>query len=371
MKKLLTLLCLAGAFATPPVLADPKPILIGQSASLTGGQAAYGRDVRDGIEAAIAAANAKGGIRGRPIQLVTLDDAGKREGVLANTKTLVEQHHVAALVGYTSGAGVEATLPYLSDAGVPLIGPATGNMGIRDGFHRFLFHVRAGYSDEMNKVVKHLVTTNLKRFAIVYLDDVGPANPQSMVNALQQNGLQPVASAAINRNADKFDKEAERLLKGEPEVVLAISNAKPVIKLVQAMKAKGYTGQYAIASFAGLSMIDELKQDSRGLILSQVLPPPSAKHHVRLIGTYQADMGAHKPQAVLNYTSLEGYIAARVLIEGLKRSAGDGGAKLVAGLESMERVDLGGYEISFSPHSHHGSRFVNPGIVNAAGHLVF
>lgn len=369
MKKLFSVLSLVLACAAPAAMAQ-KPILVGQSASLSGGQAAYGRDVRDGIEAAFSAINSKGGIRGRQLELVTLDDGGKRDAVVANTKLLVDQHKVTALIGYTSGAGTEAALGFLDEVGVPLIGPATGNMGIRAEFHRSLFHVRAGYADEMRKVANHLATMGLTRFAVAYLDDVGPANPKAMVDALQANQLKPVASAALNRNADSFTKEAETLLKGEPEVVLFISNAKPVIKLVQAMKARGYNGQFAIASFAGVVMIDELKEAAHGLILSQVLPPPSSKH-LRLVAAYQADMAEHKPKTTLNYTNLEGYLAARVLIEGLKRATADTSAKLVTALEGLDRVDLGGYEISYSPKSHDGSRFVNTGIVDRSGFLRF
>lgn len=216
----------------------------------------------------------------------------------------------------------------------------------------------------------HLATMGLTRFAIAYLDDVGPANAAAMVAALEKNNLKPVASAALNRNADNFSKEAERLLKGEPEVVLFISNAKPVTKLVQAMRARGYNGQFAVAPFAGLGVINELKDTAHGLILSQVLPPPASRH-LTLIASYQADMGKHKAGAPLNYTTLEGYLAARVLVEGLKRANGDTAAKLITSLESLDCLDLGGYEISYSPKSHDGSCYVNTGVVDRSGHLRF
>jgi branched-chain amino acid transport system substrate-binding protein len=363
-------LLVAALGSSAAMAAQDRPILVGQSASLTGGQARYGQDVRDGIEAAFAAVNAKGGVRGRPLQLVSLDDGGTKATVLANTRVLVEQHKVAALIGYTSGAGVEATLPYLDAQGVALVGPATGNMGIRAAEHRALFHVRAGYSDEMKKMANHLATMGLTRFALAYLNDVGPANPQSMVDALARNNLKPVASVALNRNAENFNLEADTLLKGEPETVLFISNAKPVAKLVEAMRARGYTGQFAVASFAGTGLIDDLKTGARGLILSQVLPPPTAKH-LKLIASFQDDMREFRPKANLNYTSLEGYVAARVLVEGLRRAAGEGPGKVLAGLEGIERLDLGGYEIRYEPGNHAGSRYVNTGIVDRDGSLRF
>src|SRR4051794_17762199 len=143
--------CLATlmALATEDAATQPTPIKVGISAGLSGGQAQYSRDVTRGIEACFTALNKQGGIGGRSLQLVAEDDGGKRDQVVANTKKLIEQHKVAALIGYTSGAGVEASLSYLDSQSVPLIGPVTGNMGIRAQHHKNLFHTRAGYGEEM------------------------------------------------------------------------------------------------------------------------------------------------------------------------------------------------------------------------------
>ena len=330
------------------------PILVGQSAGFTGGQAAYSADARQGLEAAFAAANKAGGINGRQLKLVALDDQGKKDNVLANTKALIETEKVTALIGYTSGAGVEASLAYLDTQNVPMLSPLTGNMGIRAAQHRNLFHTRAGYDDEMKKVVGHLALTGTKRFAIAYLDDVGPANPQAMHGALELANLKAVAAVPMNRNATDFSAQADELLKANPEAVLFISNGTPIVKVVQAMRAKGYGGQFATSSFSGLKVIEDLKDKGVGLIMSQVLPPPT-KVHLRLVKEYQEDLAAFAPAAKPNYTSLEGYIAARVLLEGLRKGGTAGPERLV----------------SFSRKSHDGSRFVDTGVVSASGTLRF
>ena len=136
--------------------------------------------------------------------------------MLANTKKLIEQHKVAALIGYTSGAGVEASLSYLDGQNVALIGPVTGNMGIRAQHHKFLFHTRAGYSEEMQRMIGALANTGIKRFAIAYLDDVGPANPQAMKAALTQNNLTAVVEVPMKRNADNFSEQVANLVKSTP-----------------------------------------------------------------------------------------------------------------------------------------------------------
>jgi branched-chain amino acid transport system substrate-binding protein len=139
---------------------------------------------------------------------------------------------------------------------------------------------------------------------------------------------------------------------------------------VQGMRAKGYGGQFATSSFSGLKVIEELKDNGRGLIMSQVLPSPM-KAHLKIVREYQEQLQAFAPKAKPNYTSLEGYIAARVLVEGMRRAGNVTPANLVNALEDMRRVDLGGYEINFSPKSHDGSRFVDTGVVANTGTLRF
>lgn len=358
----------AGWAQKPP--SAGAPILVGQSAGLSGGQAAYSADVKQGIEAHFATVNKAGGINGRPIKLVSLDDQGKKDNVLANTKKLVEAEKVSALIGYTSGAGVEATLAYLDTQKVPMLSPVTGNMGIRAQFHRNLFHTRAGYDDEMKKMVGHLALTGMTRFAIAYLDDVGPANPQAMHGALDLAKLKAVAAVPLNRNATDFAAQVETLVQAKPEVVLFISNGTPIVKIVQGMRAKGYGGTFATSSFSGLKVIDDLKDTGVGLIMSQVLPPPT-RTHLKLVKDYQEELNAFAAGAKPNYTSLEGYVAARVLVEAMRRAGEPTGERVVGALEEMRRVDLGGYEISFSRQSHDGSRFVDTGVVSRFGGLRF
>jgi len=364
-------LCAGPHLATAQKAPPGTPLLIGQSAGMTGGQAHYSADVKQGIEAGFQAINKTGGVNGRLLKLLTEDDQGKKDNVVANTKKLVETERVVALIGYTSGAGIEAALPYLDASNVPMLAPMTGNMGIRATFHRTLFHTRAGYDDEMKKVVGHLALTGIKRFAIAYLDDVGPANPQAMHDALAGHQLKAIAAVALNRNATDFSAHVQTLLQARPEAVLFISNGPPIVHIVKAMRAAGYGGQFATSSFSGLKVVDELKEQGAGLIMSQVLPSPS-RNHLKLIRDYLQDLQEAMPGAKPNYTSLEGYVAARVLIEGLKRAGSSPTAeRLTAALEDMPKLDLGGYEITFSRKSHDGSRYVDTGVVGNNGALRF
>jgi branched-chain amino acid transport system substrate-binding protein len=367
----LFLLAIAGVPAVAQKETGSDLILVGQSAGLTGGQAQYSADVKVGIEAYFNAVNKSGGVQGRQLKLIAEDDQGKKDHVVANTKKLVETDHVKALIGYTSGAGVEATLAYIDEAKMPMMSPVTGNMGIRAAFHKTMFHTRAGYGDEMKKVIGNLALMAVKRFAIVYLNDVGPANPKAMHDALAASNLKAVAAVPLDRNAADFNQEIDTLMQAAPEVVVFISNGPPIVKIVKGMRGKGYKGQFATSSFSGLKVIEDLKGEPKGLIMSQVLPPPG-KLHLRMISEYQQHLREFAPNAKPNYTSLEGYLSARVLVEGLRRAGGNPTTgKLIEALEGINKLDLGGYEVSFSRTSHDGSRFVDTGVVSADGILRF
>jgi ABC-type branched-subunit amino acid transport system substrate-binding protein len=360
---------LAGALLALAQAAGAE-ILIGQSAGLSGGQAGYSKDVRAGILAYFEAINRAGGVHGQPLKLIVEDDKGSRQQVLENTKKLIEKEKVFALIGYTSGAGVEAALPMIQEAKVPMLSPATGNAGIRLNTHRYLFHSRAGYADEMRRMVDTLATIGMNRIALVYLSDT-TVNRQVMEDALTANKLKAVAAVGLDRNSKDFSKEISALLAAEPQAVLFITNDKPVVEIVRAMKRKNYGGEFAVASFAGTSFINDLKDDGIGVKVIQVLPSPH-KTSVRVAREFREHLKQLDPSAQPNYTNFEGYVAARVLVEGLKR-AGKGATreKFVATLETFKEVDIGGYFIEYSPKSHGGSRFVDIGAFNTKKQLVF
>jgi ABC-type branched-subunit amino acid transport system substrate-binding protein len=345
-------------------------ILIGQSAGMTGGQAPYSKDVRTGLLAYFEAVNRSGGVHGQQIKLITEDDKGSRDQVVANTKKLIEKDNVFALIGYTSGAGVEAVLPVIDQAKVPMLSPATGNAGIRQEFHRYLFHTRAGYADEMRRVVDTLASIGLQRFALVYLSDT-TVNRKVMEDALVANRLKEVAAIGLDRNAKEFGPIVDALLKADPQAILFITNARPLVEIVRGMKSKSYGGEFIGSSFSGTDFLGELKGDAAGVKLVQVLPSPE-RTSLKLVKEFRENLRLVDANMKPNYTNFEGYVAARVLVEGLRRAGkGANREKFVAALENIADIDLGGYSVGYGPKSHGGSRYVDIGVVNSKGLLVF
>src|SRR5262245_53477 len=146
-------------------------IVIGQSAPLTGANAELGNDIRNGALAYFAKLNAAGGVHGRKIELTTLDDANQVPRADANTKKLVEETGVFALFGYASATLSRPALPTVEKHGVPFIGPFTGADPMRV-FNKNVYNIRGSYADELEKIVEHFVPLGIKRFSIVYYDDV-------------------------------------------------------------------------------------------------------------------------------------------------------------------------------------------------------
>jgi branched-chain amino acid transport system substrate-binding protein len=340
----------------------------GISASLTGGQAAYGKDVRDGILAAFAAAEKDKGVS---FELMALDDGGDKEKCKANVKTLID-NGVLALVGITSGAAAEAATPVAEQAQVVMLGTASGNMGIRSESLTMAYHVRAGYNVEYRQMVQYVKTFGFDRVGYVYLKDTSPANQTAMNAALDAAGLKPTIAVPLDRNSNSFDAEADALLAARLNCVLFTSNAGPIDKIITRMQAAGFRGTYFSSSFAGQPLINAMSVKGISIIMSQVVPRPNA-FALPLVKRYQTDLTALLgADARYGYTSLEGYIVGRVAMEAARVAAQGGGVnrlRFKAALADMN-LDLGGYRVQFSGNNRQSSKYVDVVAIDRSGRIV-
>jgi branched-chain amino acid transport system substrate-binding protein len=345
-----------------------RVLRFGQSASLTGGQAAYGRDVRNGIAAAFAAANASAASTGLQFELNTLDDGGARSKCMQNVLQLA-QGDTLAIIGLTSGAGAEACLPAVEDAQIALLGTASGNMGIRSAQASGAYHVRAGYDAEYLRMISYVKDFGLSKVAVVTLNDTSKANLQAMNVALGNLGVKPSLSLAIDRNANSFEDAAEELLKARLDCVLFTANAAPIAKIIDHMHRAKFPGLFYATSFAGQDLVDTLSAKRQSCIMSMVVPRPTAMG-VSVVSQCQRDL-ALVPGARMGMTSLEGYIAGRTAVQAALTAQKSGQAsrsrvrEVLAGL----RADLGGYRVEFAG-TPHGSRYVDLIAIDRFGRLV-
>jgi branched-chain amino acid transport system substrate-binding protein len=351
---------LAGACAQAQHGVSATAVRLGQSAPLTGANAELGNDIRNGALAFFAKVNAAGGVHGRRIELVTLDDANQVPRAEANTRKLVEEVDVFALFGYASATLSRPALPIVAKHGVPFLGPFTGADPMRV-FNKYVYNMRGSYAEELEKIVDHFVPLGVKRFSIVYYDDViGRENFTAVDRALKKRGLQAVSIASLKDRA-KPDIAAgvKEVAKASPDVVILTTLYKATADFIRLAQRSGMGAQYASNSFPGASpLAKELGEDGTGVIVATVVPPPT-KRSLPIVQEYQAAIEKQLGKKDFSFTSLESYIGAKVTVEALRRA----GPKLtregfMQALDGIKGMDTGGYEVGFSPTNHNGSSFV-------------
>ena len=358
--------------STLPALAEngvtDKEIVIGQFAAISGPAAQLGLRMQLGMQTYFNVINAQGGVNGRSIKLVTRDDGYEPEKAAAAVKALIREDRVFALAGSVGTPTGLAALPILTEENVPLIGMFTGAQALREPFNRHVFHVRASYFDETERIVQHLTTLGIKKIAVFYQNDAyGKAGLEGVMRALTKRQIKPVSTATVERNTVDVTASMETLLKSEPEAIVQIGAYKACAALIKQARGKGYGGQFFNVSFVGSrALADELGDVGQGVVISQVVPFPYAQS-IPIVREYQQRM-TEAGQKDFDFSSLEGYLTARVLVEGLRR-AGKNLSRdaLITGLETMHDVNLGGFTITYGAKDHQGSNFTDLTIIGRGG----
>ena len=346
-------------------------IVLGQSAAFSGPAAQLGEQFKAGALLHFDALNARGGLFGRSIQLTSLDDGYEPERCATNTKALIDKG-VFALFGYIGTPTSLAALPLATAARLPFIAPFTGAEALRVPFNRYAFHVRASYYDETAEIVKQLTGLGIKRIAVFYQNDsYGKAGLEGVVRALKPLQLEPVALGTVERNTVEVAAAVASIVAGKPDAVVQIGAYKGCAAFIRAVRKAGFGGTLYNVSFVGTAALaKELGADARGVVVSQVMPFPFLPLTPLAAEYLAAGKAALGARFEANYSSIEGYVAAKVLSEGLRRGgAAVSPAGLVTALESMRDVNLGGFYVDFSATKHSGSRFVDLTILTADGRV--
>lgn len=345
-----------------------QSILIGQSAALTGPAQGLGQELRSGAQLYFDQVNAAGGIHGRKIEFESLDDGYEPERAAANTRKLINDSKVFALFGYVGTPTSQAALPLVNEAHIPFIGAFTGAQLLREPVNRYVFNVRASYFDETEKITEQLTTVGIKKIAVLYQNDAyGKAGLAGMEKALEKRKLKPAATATVERNSTDVEAAAKLINAAQPDAILVVSAYKSVAAVVLALKKLGSVAAIHNLSFVGsVPLARELGPNGIGVHVAQVVPFPWSGT-LPITRDYQG-LVKKAGRESYSFTELEGYIAARVLGEGLRRAGRElTRDKLIGGLESMRAVDIGGFSVTFSPASHNGSSFVDLSIIGSNG----
>ncbi len=346
-----------------------KSILLGQSAAFSGPAAQLGIQMNIGTKAYLDHINARGGVYGRKIALKTRDDRYEANLCADATTKLIEEDKVFALISYVGTPTTAAAMPIITNARVPLVGPFTGAELLRTPVNRYIFNVRASYYDETEKIVDLLVSNGNTNIAVFYQDDnYGLAGLKGVEIAMAKRNLKISALGKVERNTIKVEDAVKSINAARPGGVVMISAYTSVAEFVRQMKKAGSITQFYNVSFVGSkALADALKDEGYGITISQVVPFPWTSSGVRVVKEYQEIM-TKAGNTDFNFSSLEGFIVAKVMVEGLKRAGKDlTREKLIAALESMNNVDLGEFVVSFSPTNHSGSKYVNMTMIGRGG----
>ena len=347
-------------------------IKLGQSLPLSGPLTELGSEYRDGALAYFKWANSKGGVSGRKIDLVTLDDGYVVDKTVANAKKLLDEDNVFAFFGMFGSANYAALMPLINERSVPSVAPYTGSDGLRAQASPTTFWLRASYGDETEKIVDQLTTLGINRIAVFYQDDAfGKAGLAGVDAALAKRKLKTLATGVYDKTKNDVGEAVKTIGAADPQAVVMISTYKPTASFVKQMRQAGKQPQFFALSVVGLKALSaELGAEAAGVAISQVVPFPD-NSTAPVVREMRQLPTAMLPAAGVTYTTLEGFIAAKVMAEALRRAGPQlSREKLVAALESMRDFDVGGFPVNYAGGSHLGSRFAEVTIVSKSGRLM-
>jgi branched-chain amino acid transport system substrate-binding protein len=359
-----------GAFAQSPGV-TPDEILIGHDVDLSGNISVRMKTFIQAADAYFERVNAAGGVNGRKIRIVRVDSGNKPDKTKENVKALVEQKGVFALWGMSGTGNVAAALPYLAERGVPLIASTSGADPFYQKTHAVLINVKAGYGDEIRRMVAHLKETHVEKIGVIYLDNgFGREVRKTALEAAQKNAVEVVAEAAHKEDLSDVPQAVATVAKAAPSAVLMLTLAGPAPKVVEEYLNTGAHAQlFALSIVASDSLYKALGERSRGVIVTQVVPFPWDRN-VPLVREYQDTVRA-KGVTEFSPTGMEGFLYAKALVLGLQ-GAGRKPTResLIRSFEAMHELDLGGLKLAYSPTDHNGSEYVDITMIGRDGKLV-
>ena len=345
-------------------------ILFGQSAAFSGPAQELGKNMRIGIEAAFQEANARGGVHGRQLILTSLDDAYEPEAAIANTRRLIEQEGVFALIGAVGTPTSLSAAPVAAATGVPYIAPFTGAAFLRENRWQNVINLRASYNQETEAMVARLTSDlGIKRIAVMYQDDsFGRAGYRGVRQALERRSMEPVAIGVYPRNTTAVKTGLLNLHRANPDAVILIGAYQPVATLIAWARHIGMDPVFMTISFVGSNALaKELSRGGAGVFVTQVVPFPT--DNTLPVGiAYRRALTAHASGATPGFVSYEGYLAGRLAIAALERCGGEvNRTRFLNGLRGADTIDLDGFELRYGANDNQGSDAVFLTVIGTDG----
>ncbi len=337
--------------------AQAEPWRIGQTAALTGPLAFPFVEMNKGIAAAFKEVNDKGGIDGRAVEFISLDDGGAPEKAAANTLQLVQKNQVFSMFACGGTTSVMGALKVLEQAKVPLIAPATGSDALRP-YNPLVFHTRATYGQELNKIVRQLGSTGFTKCAVAYFDNpFGKATLAAFEAAAREHKNTDWKAFLIAETPEGVAKGIEEIVQWQPTALISLAIGASGIPFYKGLRQRWKAPAFSISFLGSRPLLAALGEAATGITVAQVVPNPS-NPAIPVVRAYQEAIKKLGGVEV-GYSSFEGYVNARILLEALRRTGRNGSReKLVEAMHSMRPYDMGGFEVRYGPNDHSGTDFV-------------
>ncbi|MCH1921268.1 ABC transporter substrate-binding protein [Shewanella sp. A3A] len=349
-----------------------ETIKVGMSAALTGPASALGNGVKDGIESYFKRVNAAGGINGNMIALTALDDGYEPDRAAPNMDQLIDQEKVLAVLGNVGTPTAIVTVPIANAKKTLLFGAYTGAGVLRKSPpDRYIINYRASYAEETAAMVKGLLASGIKAEEIAFFtqnDGYGDAGYNGGVAALKAEGFNDtdkLAHGRYPRNTTNVEQGLGTILDAEvePKAIIMVGAYAPCAAFIRQAKQDLPDTKFLNVSFVGsIPLLKALGDKADGVIVTQVVPHYEAD--LPGVSDYRKDLQAYKPGAQPDFVSLEGYLLAKIFVEGLKKAPALDREGVINGLESLNQLDIGiDVPVSFSASSHQASHKVWPTVI--------
>jgi len=341
----------------PIVLAQEDKILIGSSSALTGHARFLGSEYIKGAKAYISKINEQGGIGGKKIELISLDDGYDPARCAENTLRLINNDKVFVLFNYVGTPTTVYVLPLINSNKIPLLGIFSGALSLREPFNLYLINIRAPYQKEISEFIKHCIEDlRVKKIAVLYqYDAFGMDGLKATEAALLKYNMTIAAEANYKRGTLEVEEAVNTIKNSAAEVVIMVGTYSPVAKFIKSCKNNGYNPLFYTVSFIGTeALLKELETDAVNVIISQVVPSPVGDKFPAVL-EFKDILSKYSSESQPTFGSFEGFINAKVLVEALKRCIGLDRDSFIKSVESIKDFDAGiGANITFGPGDHQG-----------------
>jgi branched-chain amino acid transport system substrate-binding protein len=367
-----SLTVLAAAIASPVAsraYAQVDDIVLGQTVALTGPLADLGRAISTGSKVYFDALNAKGGIKGRQVKLITLDDGYDVKRSQDNIKTLMTERGFMGFFTVMGTPMIEAALPVIKESGTMLFAPFTGALSARPKDVRSVLVIRASYPEEATQLVKHLATIGIKKIAVVTQNNsFGNEVLAGTLAAMDKLNFKPVVQSKVQNDGSDAGTAADKTTAGQPEAVIIGLAGKPALEFIKAVRSRQRGLQlFALSILGAAGTIKAMGVDGEGVTLTQVVPMPT-RDSIAVVREFRQAFAAAKTDVEPSHLALEGYLNAKAFAQIASRINGPiNGKSVTEAAWATKRLDLGGYEIGFTEPGNSASRFVELTMISKTG----